>query len=319
MINWRAIPPSKWASYTVLAMVLADCVGIYVVKQRLSQPWVEPASTVSAQGAAADVVADAGQMRVDEPEVAPEVALAETSADSAQPSYLASSEEPVRTARHPDTFAQLPEYMPLPPAATEELPTFVPTIERSARRDEVRLPRMARLQTTRVPSRRFVSAFATDLVGSDAQYRALPAPAFGGPATETADSDPATVTGAGVAGAANPVSAFTAPEADLAEIPAPDFANSAAPAAPEAAAPAAIELPPVDTAAEAEYRPADGRLSLQACDEPPAGFQLYELTRQQRLHRGDRFGRLGAVRSAALRHVGPSAAALAAQRLDPGA
>ena len=215
MSNEREAQRPRWGRYLVLAMVVADCLGIYVAQMRLNQPWAEPPKEPSGDAfAERDVV----------PAAVPVTAVP-------QPNFAMAEPPPAATPRGPDIVAELPAFMPLPPVA-KEAPAVVPTVEVATPKPVFRSNRVAKLERTRMASSRFVSAFATDIVGPGSLESASP-----GAIPEAVQS------GAPEAGS----------ETGAAEAPLQDQVEAPAPVVPEVAAPDVdAELPAADSSAGAE-------------------------------------------------------------------
>lgn len=171
MSEKRASMRTPWAKFIVLAVVLADCVGIYYANKRLNQPWVEPAG-VPAEGSIA---------QADESPAVLDMAMQ-------APAAIPPSAMPDETAKEPAALARLPEFMPVPPVLKEEQPASIPTVEMVLRQADLERPRMARLQPSRKASRRFVSAFATDIAGSATEATFVPSAALNAAAPAAADT-----------------------------------------------------------------------------------------------------------------------------------
>lgn len=158
MWDWIAMIRAKWAKHIVLAMVLADCIGIYYANRHLNQPGLDPAEGIAVEMASAP----------------PAVPADRREAPSAANSALAA----LAPAR-PDSLLALPAYMPLPPSVSNPLPAYAEPAGEFVIRDDFDRPRMARLQRSSTASRRFVSAFAADTAQAPAEQTAWPVPAFG--------------------------------------------------------------------------------------------------------------------------------------------
>lgn len=162
MPDWQQLSQSKRAKYFVLAFVVADAAGLYLVNQRLNQPWVAP------QGAApVPEMAEAELPRPAPDLLAPPPAFA-----------LEDTTDHALVAR-PIEFAPLAEEVEEIPVAAKEAPAVV-LPAKVAVRSPARLDRAARRwQAPRDTDRGFASAFAGDVVTVPATNSALPEPAFG--------------------------------------------------------------------------------------------------------------------------------------------
>jgi hypothetical protein len=218
MLDWRAIPRAKWGRYLVLAIALADGAGIYFANQRLTQPWSEPEGQASGELVAQAVEAPvAGDGRM------PLLAKADTSASASSKPYA---------------IGELPALMPLRPVVIEHLPAFDPAVEMAFRTPTFERPRIARLQPSRTASRRFVSAFATDIAGPASDEMATSLPGSDGAATEAALAGPAESMETAGAIEAPDVESLAQPEA-----PAAGTADIIAPVAPDTDAQPSAGLP----------------------------------------------------------------------------
>ena len=157
MWDWKSMTCAKWARYIVLAVVLADCVGIYYANRQLNQPWRDPA-----EGFPAEVAVEQAAIPGDPPEQ-----------QSAAKNVLALV-APVRS----NSLYDLPAYMPVPAAVKNELPVYVEPAGEFVLGNDFDRPKTARLQPPKAASRRFVSAFAADLAQPPAAETALPVPSF---------------------------------------------------------------------------------------------------------------------------------------------
>lgn len=249
---------SKWAKYGVLAMVVADVVGVVLVQHRLSQPAPDAALLADDAPIAMADTASAPASDALSRDVLPRDVL---------PRDVVSGD----SQRAGDTFARfdsrslpavsridvLPAPLPIEPLALEA-PQASPKVAR-AMQAALRAPviptvRIPELRAVRKANRTFATAFTSDITSATQSSRQAPAAAYEAPSAAASVADPSATVDL-PAGNATPAGAESTqtPVPAQVEAPVPEFGGSSpsqqlqldlpAPAAPEARASSADEIP----------------------------------------------------------------------------
>ena len=252
---------SKWAKYGVLAMVVADVVGVVLVQHRLNKPAPDmPLAADDAPIAMADTSATPARDALGD-DVLPRDVLA--SSDLAgdglagEPPARFESRFNTRSLRAVSRVEVLPAPLPLEPLALDT-PQASPKVAR-AMQAALRAPviptvRIPELRAVRKANRTFATAFTSDITAATQSSRQAPVAAYEVSSSAAGVADVAVI-GDLSGGDATPASVegVPAPAPVQSDIPVPEFGGSSqpqqlpldlpAPAAPEARASGAEEIP----------------------------------------------------------------------------
>lgn len=238
MIDLQAMFRRKWVKRTLIGLVLADLLGVYLVQQRLNQP--------PAEGAGEDMFAAADPSRedYDDPILSPPKPKQE---ELSSTPALAQADLPIPASPRMPAVPAEPSLEAAADLAAAEAPTVVPTVRLAAREADAVKPKAVKAPLVRQPRTRFDSAFSSGLPRPAAIEAG--APSYAG-AEARAPADEVFATGTALADE-GPDAGALAP-AVATDAPAPAAADSVSAPAPEAAPAPAPELPAADFAPAAE-------------------------------------------------------------------
>lgn len=238
---------SKWAKFGVLAIVVADVAGVFLVQHRLNQPVPHvPSLSDDTPIAMTDAASALPKDALSSDMLARDV----LARDNAQASdAVATRSLPV--VSRADT---LPAPMPIEPLALDTpqaSPKVVRAMQAALRAPVIPTVRIAELHAVRKANRTFTTAFTSDISAatqSSRQANAYEAPSAG---VGVADSATADLSGGNVT--PGNAESFAAPVEAHSDVPTPEFGGTSqpqqlqldlpAPIAPEARASATGELP----------------------------------------------------------------------------
>ena len=254
---------TKWAKYGVLAMLLADTVGILLVRHHLSQPPIDVPSfseevPVAMTDTASALPKDAAQVTGDV-QVVGEMQMTALPKDNLQATGAFAQNDFQALLPAVSQIDRLPAPMRIEPLALET-PRASARVAREMKM-ALRAPvipsvRIAELRESRETTRTFSSAFTNDISVSTQARNQAPTATFAAPSDVTGASDmsaSADVMNLGDARAPEAENT-TAPVQAQSAIPAPEFGSKnevpeaqlgaqPAPAAPAANAPSVGEIP----------------------------------------------------------------------------